>query len=126
MRGKPCVEHPKAQKAHGQCAECKRRTNAAWIQRNRTKQRNLNRLGHLKRLYNLTEEGYTALSISQGGLCAICAKPPTNKRLAVDHDHKSMKIRGLLCENCNKGLGLFEDNASRLTKALEYLSQQSE
>lgn len=60
-------------------------------------------------------------------MCAICKEPQSVllkgelKRLAVDHCHKTKKIRGLLCDNCNKGLGLFKDKPELLNSASEYL-----
>lgn len=63
----------------------------------------------------------------QCGVCAICKEPQSVllkgelKRLAVDHCHKTKKIRGLLCDNCNKGLGLFKDKPELLNSASEYL-----
>jgi hypothetical protein len=59
----------------------------------------------------------------QNGLCAICKKTETGKtsNLCVDHCHKTGKVRGLLCNNCNKGLGLFKDNPEVLLNASAYL-----
>jgi len=59
------------------------------------------RASHLKGLYNLTIDEYEQIFVAQGGVCAICKKPPTKQRLAVDHDHRSKVIRGLLCTWCN-------------------------
>ena len=53
----------------------------------------------------LTIADYDAMVRKQRGLCAICGCPPKRKRLAVDHDHKSNTVRGLLCSNCNLCLG---------------------
>jgi hypothetical protein len=47
---------------------------------------------------------YDALLAAQGGGCAICGNPPKTRRLDVDHDHKSGKVRGLLCHRCNRAL----------------------
>jgi hypothetical protein len=65
----------------------------------------------------------------QGGVCAICKQPPTGKwkgkystRLAVDHDHATGAVRGLLCGRCNGGLGNFSDNMETMHKAMLYLS----
>lgn len=81
--------------------------------------------------YGLTGAEYDAMSMAQAGVCAICHQPESQidyrtkalKRLAVDHDHQSKQIRGLLCANCNKGLGNFQDSPSVLTAALSYLGR---
>lgn len=69
---------------------------------------------------------YGQLQILQDGKCAICGKGPggmsnTKKRLVVDHNHKTGKIRGLLCGSCNIGLGHFKDNVEILKSAIKYL-----
>jgi hypothetical protein len=79
----------------------------------------------LKSLYGLTETTYQKLLASQGGVCAICKNPETikNRRLGVDHCHKSGKVRGLLCDSCNTGLGRFRDSVPLLRRAIRYLEQ---
>jgi len=67
---------------------------------------------------NLTEEEYRALLAEQGGLCAICRERPAK---AIDHDHKTLKVRGLLCTQCNMGIGLLGENESLLKRAIHYL-----
>jgi hypothetical protein len=52
----------------------------------------------------VTDEAYEALLAAQGGGCAICGAKPKTRRLHVDHDHKTGKVRGLLCHRCNRGL----------------------
>lgn len=62
----------------------------------------------------------------QHGVCAICGKPetkPNAKYLAVDHDHKTGEVRGLLCNNCNRALGLLQDNTEVLQNAINYLKK---
>ena len=81
-----------------------------------------------RRAYGITPDEYAALLESQGGVCAICKQPETTKRggllvgLAVDHDHGSGRVRGILCTNCNQGLGRFADDPARLRAAGDYLS----
>lgn len=58
--------------------------------------------------YGLGIADYVALLDSQGGVCAICGSPPQNNRLAVDHDHVTGDVRGLLCSPCNRHVGYFE------------------
>lgn len=62
----------------------------------------------LKRKYNISLEDYEALLTSQNGICAVCGGAPKKYRLAVDHNHITNKVRGLLCIPCNVALGKFE------------------
>ena len=73
----------------------------------------------LKSKYGLSREQYEALLASQGGTCALC----NSRKLVVDHDHETGKVRGLLCSKHNIGLGQFDDSAQELLKAVEYLSK---
>jgi len=77
----------------------------------------------------LSVEGYLQMRADQGDRCGICGKVETVqdgksgkvKALAVDHDHETGQIRKLLCNNCNRGLGLFQDDPELLAKAADYL-----
>ena len=71
--------------------------------------------------YGITEEIYEKILKHQSGVCAICHFHQRYKRLAVDHDHKTGQVRGLLCENCNRGLGRFFDSEYRLENAAKYI-----
>lgn len=86
---------------------------------------------HLKYTYKIDLEQYNKMLINQKYVCAICKKQETGKHqngktkhLAVDHCHITGKIRGLLCTNCNKGLGMFKDKISSLEEAIEYLKTE--
>lgn len=68
----------------------------------------------LMRLYGLTLYEYEELSDLQGGLCAICRKPPQKNRLAVDHCHDTGEIRGLLCSSCNQNLEWYINNINNV------------
>lgn len=77
--------------------------------------------------YGLTLAMYEEMLDRQEGGCAICRKPPSIryngkiKRLAVDHDHATGKVRELLCDQCNGGLGLFADDIEIISAAIRYL-----
>lgn len=72
------------------------------------------------RKYGLTVPEFKTMLQSQNSLCAICHKPDTQTRLAVDHNHITGKIRGLLCGICNRHLGILE-NTEFVEKATSYL-----
>jgi len=84
--------------------------------------------GHNVAKYGLTAAAYAALLELQGGVCAICGRPETIvdtrrgivRRLCVDHDHTTNRVRGLLCHRCNVNLGYWEPFAD---KAAAYLRQ---
>lgn len=91
------------------------------------------RLAHVKRLYKLDSETYLQMILDQNNLCLICKKPETNKNkhgdirpLSVDHCHTTGRVRGLLCNQCNAGLGNFKDDLDSLRSAVEYLSKFEE
>jgi hypothetical protein len=73
----------------------------------------------LKLRYRIDEAHFERLLEAQGGTCAICrARKPRH----VDHCHASKRVRGLLCVNCNNGLGKFEDDVAVMERAIGYLA----
>lgn len=79
---------------------------------------------HLKRKFGISLNQYNSILQHQGGKCAICGKVETIrmfKWLAVDHCHKTKRVRGLLCNRCNTCIGKFEDDVALLQKAITYL-----
>lgn len=83
-----------------------------------------NRKNNLKRNYGITYGDVEAQLEAQGGVCAICGSSEPNARwdsFAVDHDHETGELRGLLCGKCNTGIGQFNDDISRLRSAIAYL-----
>lgn len=76
----------------------------------------------LKYNYGITHEDYNKLSQEQKDVCAICKKKSRFEFLDIDHCHKTGKIRGLLCQKCNKALGLFNDDQVLFESALIYLN----
>lgn len=114
----------------------KERDPEAWKQRWRTykksykdkhpeRLRAYDRQKNLKDKFGMSVEEYDIMAELQSAQCAICGLPcPTGKRLAVDHDHETGKIRALLCAPCNLALGQLEPD-DRLRKAVEYLEVHS-
>ncbi len=75
-----------------------------------------------KAKYGITKSEYQAMALNQKGLCAICKREPLES-LRVDHDHGTGKIRALLCDTCNAGLGQFHDDPVIIASAIEYLNK---
>lgn len=75
-----------------------------------------------KKTFGLTAEEYEDLLARQGGVCAICRQRPVSKRLAVDHDHQTGAVRGLLCSRCNHDLlGALHDSLEVALRVVAYL-----
>lgn len=81
----------------------------------------------LKVLYGITLKQYEAILLAQENVCAICKRPETMgikgklKQMSVDHDHRTGKVRALLCSNCNRGVGCMQDSSELLRRAAAYL-----
>ena len=80
---------------------------------------------NLRKRYGITLTEYNSMLEEQDYCCAICKvnQKHCDKSLAVDHCHKTDKVRKLLCQHCNIGLGQFRDNIEFLTAAIEYLEE---
>lgn len=78
------------------------------------------------KVFGLADGEYEARLAAQGGACAICGELPNGKMLAVDHDHATGRVRDLLCEGCNLGLGKFKDDLELLRKAFNYLERHKQ
>jgi hypothetical protein len=78
----------------------------------------------LKVYYKLTDDQLDCLLEKQSQVCAICGKPDPKQNLSIDHDHKTGRVRGLLCESHNLGLGKFQDNPALLRAAADYLERE--
>lgn len=82
---------------------------------------------HMKRSYGLGFKEYEEMLFKQNGVCAICnSEPPKNQhktRLNIDHCHTTGKVRGLLCDACNRAIGLLKDSPDLLNKAINYLAR---
>ena len=77
----------------------------------------------VKAVYGITGDEYERLLAFQGGVCAICQRPSKVRRLAVDHDHTTGAVRGLLCRHCNyELLGWAKDDMAVFARAIQYLT----
>lgn len=77
----------------------------------------------IRKKYGITKNQYDNLLQKQGGGCAICGRveEPDGRRLSIDHDHNTGEVRGILCNNCNNGIGSFGDDIEGMHKAISYL-----
>lgn len=77
-----------------------------------------------RRRYGITQKDYDSLLKNQKGVCAICKGTNKSGRgLGVDHCHTTGKIRGLLCDNCNRGIGFLGEDIKRCREVIDYLSR---
>lgn len=122
-------------KKHGlssRCKPCARRQASDWALKHPEERRRImrswrgrtdvqvhNRKIWIKRKYDLTVDDIEQLFVAQAGACAVCECALT--KYHIDHDHASGDIRGLLCRNCNLGLGFFRDSVPNLAAAIQYL-----
>lgn len=84
------------------------------------------REGKIKQLYSITADEYFSRLMEQGGKCAICRSDTPgrgNKHFSIDHCHKTGNVRGLLCDRCNRGLGMLREDVTILEAAVSYLAQ---
>lgn len=81
------------------------------------------RNSHLIRRYQLSAEEVEKMIAAQGGLCASCREDPATQ---VDHDHETGKVRGVLCDGCNGGIALFDEDIDLLRRAYLYLDGELE
>ena len=127
----------KEHKTDCKCSSCKsQRGEKPWnwkggISCNRKEydKKRYNKVERVNRLknYGIAVDDYDKMFKKQNGVCAICGKPETKisrsgvRRLSIDHNHKTGKIRGLLCCKCNIGIGSFLESVEFLLKAIKYL-----
>ena len=134
---KPTTEFTRYKNRYGKwgfvsyCKECKKKQIKKYRIENPEKTKRLNRDNHLKKRYGLAPEDLERMLRDQDNKCCICGQEiflhgssvDKNKIAHVDHDHKTGKVRGLLCDSCNTGLGRFRDNPEYLLKAASYLKK---
>lgn len=115
------------------CKECKYANVSKWREKNRDQYNatmrayNKQNYGRLRlQRYKLTEAEYSKMLHDQKGLCAMCSSPPpAGKKLVIDHEHKTGKVRGLLCYGCNRILHVF-DTEEKLKAAYAFLKKSKD
>lgn len=108
------------------CRDCSKRYGQSTYSKNRDKFQH----DKLKSRYGISINQYNELLNNQNNVCAICKKPEITKskvgkiqKLSVDHDHKTGKVRALLCSNCNRGIGYLQDDFDLILQAAKYIQQ---
>lgn len=115
------------------CKECQAAAARQWFRDHPERSAANRRRFNLEKNYGLSVEEYDRLLAEQGGVCAICgnAEPSAHGRtgkqfaLSVDHCHLTGRVRGLLCQKCNRAIGLLGDDVDLLKKAIYYLEKGS-
>jgi hypothetical protein len=112
----PCPHEHKF--CRNQCSACY----ARWRRKNSPAPAKVRRNWELKRRYGLTIADYERMIVEQGGKCALCKRPPKTQKLNVDHNHKTGKVRKLLCSLCNRYvIGVIEQRNINPQDIVEYL-----
>lgn len=126
---KECLcKHQLVPYANGLCRKC---YHSKWMNDWYSRTKDTRKYDHwrernLKAKFKLTIKEYETMLATQNGVCKICKRPPKNKRLAVDHDHTTGNIRGLLCGPCNTALSHVEETSQFSIGARAYLNEYKE
>lgn len=110
------------------CRDCSSKLGNLWSRRNPEASARHKRNHHLLSRFGITADEAERMLAEQGGTCAICTQPISDKRgfePHIDHDHATGKVRGVLCFHCNAGLGQFGDDIERLRAAIAYLEKHA-
>jgi hypothetical protein len=110
------------------CKDCTRVKRAdsikAWSKANPDKRRRTSKNSSLKKKYGITIEQYEEMYEDQDGLCMVCLRP--NTIMGVDHNHRTGKVRALLCYQCNWGIGMAGESIQVLQSMIDYLRHYNE
>lgn len=114
------------------CKVCAAARMRKWAKDNAAQHATTRHAWDLRNIYGITPEIHAAMLAEQGGKCAICGEDEKSQhwrngtpfRLSVDHCHATGKVRGLLCQRCNRAIGLFGDSSDLLRKAIGYLERR--
>ena len=114
------------------CIECRKIESKQWYENNKERKKELSKAykhtkkdKDLQKTYGISLEEYNRKMAQQNCRCKICLTHQDNlkRAMCVDHDHETGKVRGLLCDTCNRSLGLLKDDINTLERALEYLKE---
>lgn len=104
---------------HSICRQCEQENHKRWKERNPERVAATARRSWLMRSYGITPEQYDELVAQQNGACATCLR--SDLPLVVDHCHVTERVRGLLCNPCNSGIGHFREDREAMARAIRYL-----
>lgn len=99
----------------------KRKQRRAYYKANRVVEKEKSRVQKFKRYYGLSLEDIDKILIEQQYKCKLCGASLIETKRCIDHDHKTGKVRGILCQCCNTGLGMFHDDPKQLSLAIRYI-----
>ncbi len=109
---------------HCWCKECEKAKRKKYCKANKEKMTLAHRKWCIKNTYGMTLEQYDQMFEDQGGVCKTCGKVNRDgRRLYIDHDHETGKVRGLLCHRCNSLLGYVKDDIDILQNMIAYLKE---
>lgn len=107
------------------CKVCSMGNTKKWVGENRDRRKDY----YLRKSYGIDLAKYQEMLADQGGVCAICGtddpKGKSGTWFVVDHDHASGEVRGLLCNRCNRAIGMLAEDHDVLMSAIEYLKKHS-
>ena len=110
------------------CKTCHYKHHKSWVDSNPEKVRTYRAkdkwtLKKRTARHGISEEDFWSMYENQDGSCVICDKAIQAEDSAIDHNHQTGEVRGILCKSCNRGLGLLGDSVENLKRAVEYLKE---
>jgi len=97
--------------------------------KNPERYKRIKRVEKILRIYGVTEEMFGHMLLDQNGVCAVCRQPQHERQygklaaLHIDHNHETKKVRGLLCGNCNRALGMLQEDPLRIEALARYIRE---